>query len=72
MVAAVIKENKVEVYKDGHFVMTIFHDGESEIFNTPNYSFVSLGGFARVYPDEIVDEREAKVLVKEVKDGTRE
>jgi len=59
MTKVVIKEGSIKVYKDGHYIMSIFHDEESEVLDTPNYSFISLGGFSRVYPDEIVDEREA-------------
>ena len=47
MTKIVIKEGSIQVYE------------ESEVLDTPNYSFISLGGFSRVYPDEIVDEREA-------------
>jgi len=57
MVKILIKEGSVEVYQDGHYILSIFHDEESEVLDTPNYSFISLGGFCRVYPDEI--EREA-------------
>ena len=59
MTKVVIKEGSIEVYNDGHYITSIFHDEESEVLDTPNYSFISLGGFSRVYPDEIVDEREA-------------
>ena len=59
MTKVVIKEDSVVIYKDGRYITCIFHDGESEVLDTPNYAFISLGGFSRVYPDEIVDEREA-------------
>ena len=59
MIKMLIHEDSVEVYQDGHYILSIFHDKESEVLDTPNYSFISLGGFSRVYPDEIVDEREA-------------
>ena len=59
MVKMLIHEDSVEVYQDGHYILSIFHDKESEVLDTPNYSFISLGGFCRVYPDEIADEREA-------------
>ena len=61
MVKILIKEGSVEVYQDGHYILSIFHDEESEVIPTPNYSYISLGGFTRVYPDEIVDERKQEV-----------
>ena len=61
MTKVVIKEGNIAVYKDGHYITSIFHDEGSEVLDTPNYSFISLGGFSRVYPDEIVDEREKEV-----------
>ena len=61
MVKILIKEGSVEVYQDGHYILSIFHDEGSEVLDTPNYSFISLGGFSRVYPDEIVDERKQEV-----------
>ena len=61
MTKVVIKEGSIAVYKDGHYITSIFHDEESEVLDTPNYSFISLGGFSRVYPDEIVDERKQEV-----------
>ena len=59
MTKVVIREGSIQIWRGGHYVMSIFHDEESEVLDTPNYSFISLGGFCRVYPDEIVDEREA-------------
>ena len=59
MVKILIKEGSVEIYKDGHYITCIFHDGGSEVLNTPDFSSISLVGFSRVYPDEIVDERKA-------------
>ena len=61
MTKVVIKEGSIEVYNDGHYITSIFHDEGSEVLDTPNYSFISLGGFSRVYPDEIVDERKQEV-----------
>ena len=61
MVKVVIHEDSVEVYQDGHYILSIFHDEGSEVMKTPNYSFISLGGFTRVYPDEIADERKQAV-----------
>ena len=61
MVKILIKEGSVEIYKDGHYITSIFHDEESEVIPTPNYSYISLGGFTRVYPDEIADERKQEV-----------
>ena len=61
MTKVVIREGNVEIYKDGHYITSIFHDEGSEVLDTPNYSFISLGGFSRVYPDEIVDERKQAV-----------
>lgn len=58
MIKAVIKKNQVEIYKDGHYVLTIFHDEESMVIPTPDYSFIAFDGYSRIYPDEIVDERE--------------
>ena len=59
MTKVVIKEGSIKVYQDERYILSIFHDKESEVLDTPNYAFISLGGFSRVYPDEIVDEREA-------------
>ena len=61
MIKMLIHEDSVEVYQDGHYILSIFHDEGSEVMKTPNYSFISLGGFSRVYPDEIVDERKQEV-----------
>ena len=61
MTKVVIKEGSIRVYQDERYILSIFHDEESEVFDTPNYSFISLGGFSRVYPDEIVDERKQEV-----------
>ena len=61
MTKVVIKEGSIKVYQDGHYILSIFHDEGSEVMKTPNYSFISLGGFSRVYPDEIVDERKQEV-----------
>ena len=61
MVKILIKEGSVEVYQDGHYILSIFHDEESEVLDTPRFSYISLGGFSRVYPDEIVDERKQEV-----------
>ena len=57
MTKVVIKEDSVVIYTDGRYITCIFHDGESEVLNTPDFSCISLSGFSRVYPDEIVDER---------------
>ena len=57
MTRVLIHEDSVEVYQDGHYILSIFHDEESEVLDTPRFSYISLGGFTRVYPDEIVDER---------------
>ena len=59
MTKVVIREGSIQIWKGGHYVTSIFYDEESKVRDTPNYSFISLGGFCRVYPDEIVDEREA-------------
>ena len=59
MVKVVIREGSIQIWKGGHYVTSIFYDKESKVFDTPHYSFISLGGFCRVYPDEIADEREA-------------
>ena len=61
MTKVIIKEGSIAVYNDGHYITSIFHDEGSEVMKTPNYSFISLGGFSRVYPDEIVDERKQEV-----------
>ena len=59
MVKMLIHEDSVEIYKNERYVASIFPDEGIEVLDTPNYSFISLGGFSRIYPDEIVDEREA-------------
>ena len=61
MVKMLIHEDRVEIYRDERYVASIFPDEEIEVLDTPNYSFISLGGFSRVYPDEIVDERKQAV-----------
>ena len=61
MVKILIKEGSVEIYKNERYVASIFPDEGIEVLDTPNYSFISLGGFSRVYPDEIVDERKQAV-----------
>ena len=61
MTKVVIKEGSIKIYRDGRYILSIFHDKGSEVLDTPNYSFISLGGFARVYPDEIADERKQEV-----------
>jgi len=57
----IIKDYSVDMYLDGRYVTSIFYDGKTEVLKMPNYSLISLGSYSRVYPDEIVDERQQVV-----------
>ena len=59
MTKVVIHEDSVVIYTDGRYITCIFHDGESEVLNTPDFSCISLRGLSRIYPEEIVDARKA-------------
>ena len=59
MVKMLIHEDSVEIYKDERYVASIFPDEGIEVLDTPRFSYISLGGLSRIYPDEIVDARKA-------------